>query len=58
MGRGQRRPSGSVGFDSAMGAGVVAAVAGVVLVFALLQGAELRARTRNRRDTTMARSAG
>jgi uncharacterized membrane protein len=42
---------------SATGAGLVAGVAGVVLVFALLQGAGLRALTRNRRGTTTARSA-
>lgn len=42
---------------SSTGVGVVVGVAGVVLVFALLQGAGLRALTRNRRGTTTARSA-
>jgi uncharacterized membrane protein len=42
---------------SATGSGVVAGVAGVVGGFALLQGAGLRALTRNRRGTTKARSA-
>lgn len=42
---------------SATGAGLVASVAGVVLVFALLQLAGLRALTRNRRGKTTARSA-
>lgn len=42
---------------SASGTGVVAGIAGVVLVFALLQVAGLRALTRNRRGKTTARSA-
>jgi uncharacterized membrane protein len=42
---------------SATGVGLVAGVAGVVLVFALLQGAGLRVLTRNRRGKTTARSA-
>jgi uncharacterized membrane protein len=42
---------------SASGVGLVAGVAGVVLAFALLQGAGLRALTRNRRGQTAARSA-
>lgn len=42
---------------STTGVGLVAGVAGVVLVFALLQLAGLRALTRNRRGKTTARSA-
>jgi uncharacterized membrane protein len=42
---------------STTGGGLVAGVAGVVLVFALLQGAGLRALTHNRRGKTTARSA-
>jgi uncharacterized membrane protein len=42
---------------SSTGVWIVAGVAGVVLAFALLQGAGLRALTRNRRGTTAARSA-
>ena len=42
---------------STTGVGLVVGVAGVVLVFALLQGAGLRALTRNRHGKTTARSA-